>query len=113
MTQGAYFTTGIGAAFGKIVSGNVSVTNAGTTTQFVVESIPIPGVWVAADTGNVDWVTVGSTGTTATQTNQKGVILVPGNQSVFMNVNNLNLLFVNANNTGDGVSYAYLQPFTD
>ena len=113
MTQGAYYTTGIGAAFGKIVSGTTTVATAGTAVRVTATSTPIPGVWIAADLGNSDVVVVGDSSVVATLGSQQGIILVPGNSSIFLQINNLNLLWVDAVVSGAELTFAYLQPVTD
>ena len=104
-----YGTQGLGSPFGKIVAGSKSATSL-TTTQISTESIPIGGVWVGADTGNVDVILAGSSSVLATQTNQAGIILFAGNPSIFIPINNLNLLYMQTIITGDRLCYAYLQP---
>ncbi len=104
------FTSGIGAAFGKIVTGIKTVTTAGTAVQITTTSTPIPGVWVAADLGNSGPVVVGDSNVVAASGSMQGIILIPGNPSVFIPINNLNLLYVDAQNNGDELCYAYLQP---
>ena len=47
MAQGAYYSTGIGAAFGKIVSGTKTVSTAGTAVQVTATATPIMGVWLS------------------------------------------------------------------
>lgn len=113
MSQGAYFTTGIGAAFGKIVSGNTTVTTAGTAVQVTATSTPIPGVWVAADSGNNNGVVVGDSSVVGGDSSMQGIVLTPGNMSIFININNLSLLYVDSETNGDKLVWAYLQPSTD
>ena len=112
MPQGAYYTTGIGAAFGKIVSGTTTVTTAGTAVQLTATSTPIPGVWLSGDTGNSDLIVVGDSNVVATAGSQQGIVLIPGNQSIFLAINNLNLLWVDSISNGDELAWAYLQPET-
>ena len=114
MTQGAYYSTGIGAAFGKIVSGTKTITTAGTAEQLTGISTPVPGVWIGADTGNTGGIAVvGDSSVVAAEGSQQGIILIPGNQSIFIQVNNLNLLYGDVLTNGDEIVYAYLQPVTD
>ena len=105
-----YGTQGLGSPFGKIVAGNKTAT-ALATTRITAESIPIGGVWVGADTGNTDVILVGNSSVLATQTNQAGIILFAGNPSIFIPINNLDLLYMQTIITGDRLCYAYLQPF--
>jgi len=113
MTQGAYFSTGIGAAFGKIVDGNTTVATAGTPVRLSTVSVPVPGVWVGGDTGNASVIYVGTSTVDGVEGQQRGISIEPAGNSVFIPVNNLNLLYVDANSTGDIATWAYLQPVTD
>jgi len=114
MAQGAYYTTGIGAAFGKIVSGTKTVTTAGTAEQVTTTSTPIPGVWVSADLGNTEGpIVLGDVNVVAANSSMQGISLIPGNMSIFINVNNLDLLWVDAQGNGDKLVFAYVQPETD
>ena len=106
----SYTTTGIGAAFGKIVTGTKTVTTAGTAVRVTTDSIPITGVWVGADTaGGI--MCVGDSSVKATSGSMQGIVLFPGNVSTFIAINNLNLLWVDAQGNGWKLCYAYLQPF--
>lgn len=104
------YTTGIGAAFGSIVSGTKTVTTGGTAVQVTTTSTPIPGVWLSGDTGNSDVIVVGDSSVSATQGSQQGIVLIAGNQSIFLAINNLDLLWVDSISSGDELCFAYLQP---
>lgn len=106
----AFGTTGIGSAYGKIVSGTKTIASAGTAEQIDATSRPIPGVWLAADLGNNNPVVVGDSSVVAANSSMQGIVLTPGNNSIFLAINNLNLLFVDAQTSGDELTYAYLQP---
>lgn len=113
MTQGAYYTTGIGAAFGAIVDGTTTVTTSGTAVRITVTSTPIAGVWVAGDIGNTDTVVVGASTVVGNATAQRGIALEPAGNSIFIPINNLNLLYCDADTNGDKVIWCYLIPATD
>ncbi len=113
MAQGAYYSTGIGAAFGKLVSGTTTVTTSGTAVQVTATSTPIPGVWVGGDIGNANPVVVGDSGVVGTSGSQQGIIIGPAESSIFIPINNLNLLWVDAVTNGDKIIWTYLQPVTD
>lgn len=108
--SGAYYSSGIGAAYGKIVSGTVTIATAGTAQQVTATSTPIPGVWVAADLGNTNPVVVGDSSVVAANGSMQGIVLTPGNNSVFIAINDLSLLYVDSQTNGDELTYAYLQP---
>jgi len=113
MTQGAYHTTGIGAAFGKIVTGTTDIPTAGTPVQLTSSSTPCMGVWVAGDTGNSSVVYVGDSNVDGVQGQQRGISVEPAGNSIFIPVNNANLIYFDVNTSGDNASWAYLQPKTD
>ena len=113
MTQGAYFSTGIGAAFGKIVDGITTVATAGTPVRISSVSVPVPGVWVGGDTGNSGVIYVGASTVDGVEGQQRGISIEPAGNSIFIPVNNLNLLYVDSASSGDIASWAYVQPVTD
>lgn len=99
-------------AYGKIVSGTKTVTTAGTALQVTSTFTPIGGVWLSADLGNTNPVVVGDSSVVAANSSQRGIVLVPGSQSIFLSINNLNLLYVDSQTNGDKLCYAYLQPLS-
>ncbi len=113
MTQGAYYTTGIGAAFGKFVSGKTNLTVSGTPERITTTSTPIPGIWVAADLGNTSPLVVGEDQVDATSGSMQGIVIVPGNPSIFLPYNNLNLVYFDGQTTNDDLVWGYFQPVTD
>lgn len=102
---------GIGAAYGKIVDGRTTVTTSGTAVRITSSSIPIAGVWVGGDEGNGGIVIVGSSTVKGTSGSMRGIMIEPAGNSIFIPVNNLNLLYVDSTISGDEVVWAYLQPF--
>lgn len=106
----AYYTTGIGAAYGKIVTGSTTVTTSGTAVRVTTTSTPIAGVWVAGDIGNSNIVVVGDSSVVGTESSQQGLVIGPAESSVFLPINNLNLLYVDAVSNGDRLVWLYLQP---
>lgn len=113
MTQGAYYSTGIGAMYGKIVDGNTTITTAGTPVRITSTSTPCAGVWVAGDTGNAGIIYVGSSTVDGVASQQRGISVEPAGNSVFIPVNNLDLLYVDSQENGDIAVWSYLQPVTD
>lgn len=93
---------------GSIVTGTVTVTTAGTAVQITAASTPCKGVWVSGDTVAGVLLSVGDSGVVANVSGQKGIIVIPGNNPVFIPVNNLNLLWVDAATNGGKLAYAYL-----
>lgn len=111
--QGAYYSTGIGAAFGKIVDGNTDIPSAGTPVRLTATSTPCMGVWVGGDTGNDSVIYVGSSTVDGVEGQQRGISVEPAGNAVFIPVNNANLIYFDANTNGDNAVWAYLQPVTD
>lgn len=109
--SGLYDYIGVGAPFGRIVSGTKTVTTAGTAVQITATSTPTGIVWVAADLGNTNPVVVGDSSVVAASGSMQGIVLTPGNNSIPVNVNNLNLLWVDSQTNGDKLTYSYLQPY--
>lgn len=107
----SYYTSSIGQAYEKIVTGTTTVTTAGTPVRVSSESVPIGGVWVGADTSGGILV-VGDSSVLATSGSMRGIVLTPGNQSTFIPINNLNLLWVDSQANGNKLCYAYLQPLS-
>lgn len=106
-----YFTSSIGQAYGRIVSGKITVTNAGTAVQVSGTSTPIGGVWVSGDVnGSGSALVVGDVNVCAINGSQAGAVVLPGNASIFLPINNLNLLYVDSELSGGQLCYAYLQP---
>ena len=105
-----YYTTGIGQAAGTIVSGTTTVTTSGTAVRITATSTPIAGVWVGGDIGNAGVVLVGDVNVSATSGTQQGMIIGPAESSKFLAINNLNKLWVDADEDGDKIVWLYLQP---
>jgi hypothetical protein len=108
----AFDTTGIGAAYGKIVSGRTTITTSGTAVRITATSTPVPGVWVGSDENNGGIIVVGDSSVEGTAGSQQGIMIEPAGNSIFIPVNNLNLLYVDSSNSGDEAVWAYVQPTT-
>ena len=113
MAQGAYYTTGIGAMFGKIVTGTTDIPSKGTPVRLITASTPCAGVWVGGDTGNASVIYVGDSNVDGVEGQQRGIAVEPAGNSIFIPVNNANLLYFDCNVNGDNAVWAYLQPVTD
>lgn len=111
--QGAYFSTGIGAAFGKIVTGTTDIPNAGTPVRLTATSTPCAGVYIAGDTGNASVVYVGDSNVDGVEGQQRGISVEPAGNSIFIPVNDASLIYFDVNTNGDNAVWAYLQPVTD
>ena len=92
-----------------IVTGTKTVTTAGTAVQITATPTTIKGVFLSADIIAAIVLSVGDSGVVANVTGQKGIILIPGNDPIFLAVNDLSLLWVDSQTNGGKLSYAYLQ----
>ncbi len=110
MSTGAYYSTGIGAAGGKIVDGFTDIPNAGTPVRLTATSTPCMGVWVGGDTGNANVIYVGSSTVDGVEGQQRGIAVEPAGNSIFINVNDASLIYFDANTNGDNAVWSYLQP---
>jgi len=108
----AYWTTGVGAAYGRIISGrSAKVVAAGTAIQVSTTSVAIAGVWLSGDTeGAGGALVVGDANVSAVEGAQQGIVIIPGNAPIFLPINNLNLLYVDSTANDGRLCYAYLQP---
>ena len=105
--NGIPITPGGGFA-SAIVTGTKTVTTAGTAVQVSAASVPIKGVWVNADLLAGTVVTVGDSGVVGNASGMKGLILTPGNPPIFLQITDLNLLWVDAQANGGKLAYSYL-----
>ena len=94
--------------FDKIGSGRQTVSNSGTRVQLSTENIPAQRVIVTAEIDNTDTVVIGGANVVASpDTAIVGTPLAPGDSFTVM-VNNVNKVYVDAQNNGEGVTYTYL-----
>ena len=108
--MGAYYTNTIGAMYGKIVSGKTTVTTSGTAVRITATSTPCGGVWISGDVGNSGVVYVGDSAVDGVSGQCRGISVEPAGNAIFIPVNNLDLLYVDAGANGDVVAWAYVQP---
>ena len=104
-----YSTTGspVSVGGGTPTTATVTVTTAGTPVQVSASSVPVNGVWVNADLIAGIVVTVGDANVEGALTGMRGVVLTPGNPPIFLQVSNLNLLWVDAQNNGGKLALLY------
>jgi len=91
-----------------IVSGTKTVTTAGTAVQITATATPCKEVWLSGDTGNSDLVVVGDSSVVAAAGTQQGIVIIPGNTSIRLQINDLSKLWVDSISNGDELCYAYL-----
>ena len=86
---GGYYTSTIGQAYGSIVSGKITVSNAGTAVQLPNVGF-IGGVWVSGDVnGSGSSLVIGNANTSAIQGSQSGVVILPGTHLYLFQLINL------------------------
>lgn len=90
-----------------IVDGTTTVTTAGTAVRITSNSTPCKGVWLSGDTVAGILLYVGASTVVGNASGQRGVCIIPGNNPVFLEVNDLNLLWVDAASNGGKLAWAY------
>lgn len=93
------------SAGAAITSGTKTVTTAGTAVQITATPTTIKGVWVNADLIAGIVVTVGDSSVKGNGTGMKGMVLTPGNPPQFLAINDLSLLWVDAQSNGGKLAY--------
>lgn len=91
----------------KVVSGRKVVTNNGVAVQLSTASIKIFRIDISADTGNTDLMVVGDSSVVAAETSQVGAVLIPGNQTTTIYINDLSKLWIDSISSGDSVTFTY------
>ncbi len=96
----------VGANRKVLASGTVTVSTAGVAVRMTTGNVPCSMVWVSADIGNTEGpMVVGDSNVVASSGSQRGIVVVPGNPPVGIEVKNLNLLYVDALTDGDKLCY--------
>lgn len=86
--------------------GVTTVTTAGTDVA-LASSTACKGVFIQAQTDNTGLIAVGATGVDATEATGTGIILYPGD-SIYIEVDDLDVIFIDSTVNGEGVRYFYL-----
>jgi len=103
-SSGNEVSIGAGSA---IADGRKVVATAETAVQLSATSVTCKRVFIQAEetnTGNI--VVGGSTVVAKADTTRRGLLLFPS-QGEWLNVNNLNLVYIDATVSTDGVTYVY------
>jgi len=96
-------TSGIPVSGNSIFeSGSKSVTTAGLSEQLSVASVSCRKLTVQANVGNMGTIYVGGSSVSSTS----GYNLLPL-QSIVLTINNLNLVYLDSSESGDGIQYIY------
>ena len=107
---GAGLGSGLGGAdnASSVVSTRKAITTSGTPEALVGTATPCFLVLVSADLENtVGPMVVGDSTIDATGAAQSGVVIVPGNDPVPFYVNDVSLLYADAQTNGDAVCFTY------
>lgn len=95
-----------GSGINTIADGNKSVALAGTAERLIASSTPCRKVIITADIDNTDTVVVGGSTVVASLVGRRGTPLIQG-QSVEIEIDDLNKIYVDVVSNGDSVSYTY------
>ena len=90
-----------------IVTGRKAVTAAGTAERLVASSTACNKVIVCADLGNTNPVVVGDASVVAASGSQQGIVLIPGNDPVTLEVDDVFNVYVDSQTNSDAVCFAY------
>jgi len=90
-----------------VTSGRKAVSSAGTAERIVASSTPCKYVYLSAALGNTNPVVVGGSGVVAANNTQAGIVLIPGNDPIRVDIDDLNKLYVDAQTNNDAVCYSY------
>jgi hypothetical protein len=91
---------------GSVGTGRKTVTSAGSAEQFTDTKCSY--VIITAESDNTGNVVVGDANVVAAAGSERGIILEPS-RSERIYLSNLNLLWLDSAENGDGVSYAYFK----
>jgi hypothetical protein len=94
------------ASSGTLGDGRQVVTTAGTRVQLSAASVSCSRVTIIAETDNTDYVVVGAVTVVAALATRRGSPLGPGD-SMTLNVNNLNLVYIDSLVSTEGVTFVY------
>lgn len=87
-----------------LTAGRQTVTTAGTAVQLSSTATPCREVVITAETDNTGIVVVGGSAVVASLSTRKGIPLSAGD-SITLEINNLNKVYLDATVSTDGVTY--------
>ena len=91
---------------GGVADGTKTVTTAGTRVQLSATSVPCRRIWIQASSANTGVIVVGSGTCVAAEGTRRGLALWP-TQGNFFNVDNLNLIYLDATANNQSVNFYY------
>lgn len=90
-----------------ILSGRKAIAGAGTATPLSLTSVPCLGVWISGDIAAGQPIAVGDANVAAGAGSWRGVIVIPGNDPVFLPCDNLNRVYFTSESAGAVACYTY------
>ncbi len=90
----------------SITSGKKAVTTSGTAETLVASSTPCSYVILSGDTDNGSVIVAGGSNVDATTNNQNGIVIIPGNQPIRIDIDDAVNLYVDADTSGGVCTYA-------
>lgn len=94
-----------GSAIG---SGRRASTTPGTAIQLTTTSTSCKNVFISASTANTNPIAIGDSAVkAAADTTQQGMLLVPGNDVVYIEIDNVSKLYFDVITSGDAVVFSY------
>jgi len=93
-----------GKGYDAIGDGRETVTTAGTAVQ--MSNVPCKRIFIQAESDNTGAIVVGGSTVVAAEGTQRGVRLYNA-QGQWFYVSNLNLLYIDSEQNGDGIQYYY------
>lgn len=90
-----------------IVSGRKAITGATTATPLSSGSTPCLGVWVSGDIAAGQPMSVGDSLVGAGSGSWRGVIVIPGNDPVFIPCDDLNKVYFNSESSAAVACFTY------
>lgn len=101
-TQGVHISP-----YTRILTGRTAITGAGTATPLAASSTPCIGVWVSGDIAAGQPMSVGDSNVNAGAGVWRGVIVIPGNDPVFIPCDDLNKVYFNSESASAVACFTY------
>lgn len=102
MTQGVKISPNT-----AILTGRKAIAGAGTATALSPTSVPCLGVWISGDIAAGQPMSVGDSNVSAGAGNWRGVIVIPGNDPVFIPCDDLNRVYFNSESASAVACFTY------
>lgn len=90
-----------------ILTGRKAITGAGTATPLAAQSTPCVGVWISGDIAAGQPMSVGDSNVGAGAGSWRGVIVIPGNDPVFIPCDDLNRVYFNSESASAVACFTY------